>query len=245
MNLNLKDKVVLVLASSKGIGKAIADELTREGARSVTIARHDADVLADLTKEEDISRIVQETLKKYGRIDIFIFNTGTPQYGNSMELNLEDFDEGYIQILRAFISFTKKILPIMKKQKFGRIIALTAAGTKEPIVDLVISNVFRGGVTSVSKTLSELVGKDNITVNNIALGYFKTTALVNLLKTKAEHEGRTYNDVIEEIESKISIGRIPQPEEVAYLVTFLSSDKASAITGTTISIDGGMMKGLF
>lgn len=263
MDLGLNGKVAIVGGSSKGLGFAIALGLAREGANVTICARNEdelqqaaarirgecgTEVLAlqsDLTKYEDIKRLVNETYQQFGRIDILVNNTGGPKPGGFFDHEDANWQEAFELLLLSVVRMCREVIPYMKKQGGGRIINDTSFTVKEPLSNLLLSNVFRVGVVSLAKTLSQELAADNILVNNVCPGSFRTARMEQLLEHRAEKEGKSAAQLEAEIAEAIPLGRILSPDELANLVVFLASDKASGITGETILVDGGKLRGLF
>ena len=263
MDLGIKDKVAIVCASSKGLGKAVALGLAREGVKLTLCARGKgdldktadeiasetgADVLAiecDVSKTADIKKVVDETVKKYKRIDILVNNAGGPPTGTFLDFSLDDWQKAIELNLLSTITFSREALPFMKEQKWGRIINITSVAVKQPIDGLILSNTARAGVIGLAKTLSNEFGPYNITVNNVCPGRILTDRITHLASEKAKREGTSVEDALTAMETDVPLRRIGRPEELASLVVFLASEKASYITGTTIQVDGGLTKGLF
>ncbi len=262
MDLGLKDRVAIVAASSRGLGKACATELAREGAKIVVCAR-DAESLAaaageireetggevlaiqiDLTEPAQIRHLVDETLRRFGRIDVLVTNNGGPPAGY-----FEDFeDEAWLTThqltLMSAVRLIRAVLPAMRTQQWGRIINITSVSVKQPIDNLLLSNVYRPGVVGLAKTLSAQVAAEGITVNNVAPGYTRTDRVLELAEARAADEGKTVEEVVVETVANYPMQRMGEPEELAALVAFLASERASYITGTTIQVDGGYVKGM-
>ncbi len=263
MDLGLSGKVALIGGASRGLGKACALRLAQEGAAVAICARNEpalaaaareiraasnAEVLpitGDQSKGQDITRIVTETMNRFGRIDILVTNTGGPPSGMFLEHDESAWDAAYQGILLYVVRIIRAVIPIMQAQGGGRIINNTSFTVKEPAERLVLSNVFRAGVVALAKTLARELAPDNIRINNVCPGAFETERLKELFVRQAEAGGKTLVEVEQEWVSRIPIGRLQQPEELADLVAFLASDRAGAITGATIPIDGGMLHGLF
>ena len=263
MDLGLKNRAAIVGGSSKGLGKACALALAREGVNLTICARSEdalqqtaaeirqdygTEVLAlvcDLTKYEDIKRLVGETISTFGKIDILVNNTGGPPPGGFFDHDDDAWEAAFQRLLMYTVRICREVIPHMKEQGWGRIINDTSFTVKEPLDRLILSNVFRVGVISIAKTLSRELAKDGITVNNVCPGTFDTERIQQIFEERAETSGRTVDEVKDELIQTIPLGRIQRPEELADLVVFLASEKASGITGTTIQVDGGMVKGLF
>ncbi|HHV65623.1 MAG TPA: SDR family oxidoreductase [Peptococcaceae bacterium] len=259
MDLNLEGKVALVVASSQGLGKAIATQLVLEGAK-VMITSNDGPGLkaayeelqalgkgevahfeADITKAEDIKALVQYTRDTLGKIDILINNAGGPPAGGFENFNDEDWQKAYELNLLSYIRLIREVLPDLK-QKGGRIINLASSSVKVPIPNLILSNTFRMGVLGLSKSLAEELAPYNILVNTVAPGRIATERVAHLDRVKAEKLGITPEEVAAQSRKTIPLGRYGEPEEFAKVVTFLVSEACTFVTGSTIFVDGGMVK---
>lgn len=263
MDLGIKGKVALVAASSKGIGKAIAFALADEGVNlsifsrskdeiertaSEIKTRFPVDVLAseaDVTNKEQVDRVIEDTVKTLGGIDILINNAGGPPFGFFEDFESPDWQSALELNLLSGIYLAKKVVPLMKKKNWGRIVNITSIAVKQPIDGLILSNTSRAGLIGFSKTLSNELAKDNILVNNICPGRIYTDRIKALAEKRAAQANIEYEKAIEEMEKDIPLRRIGTPEELAALACFLASEKASYMTGTTIQVDGGLLRGLF
>ncbi len=263
MDLEIKDKVAIVCASSKGLGKAVAIGLAREGVkltlcsrgggdldktRREIVSETGVDVLAiecDVSKTADIKKVVAETVKKHKRIDILVNNAGGPPTGGFLDFSLEDWQKAVELNLFSTITFSREALPFMKEQKWGRIVNITSVAVKQPIDGLILSNTARAGVIGLAKTLSNEFGPYNITVNNVCPGRILTDRITHLASEKARREGTSVEDALIAMETDVPLRRIGRPDELASLVVFLASERAGYITGTTIQVDGGLTRGIF
>jgi 3-oxoacyl-[acyl-carrier protein] reductase len=255
MDLGIKNQVAMIGGASQGIGKAIAIALAKEGAKVSICARNEnilketakaiqkvsgvevLAVVADLTKISDIKKFAKETLSKFGTIDILVNNAGGPPVKYAEELTEEEWINGFRLNLLSTISLSKEVIPTMKSKRWGRIINLTSITAKQPLDKFTISNTTRAGVIGFAKSLSNEVAPYNILVNNVCPGFTRTKRL-------EETHGKNWEEFASSIEKNIPLGRLASPEEIGNLVAFLASDKASYITGTTIQIDGGFVKGI-
>jgi 3-oxoacyl-[acyl-carrier protein] reductase len=262
MDLGLGGRVAIVAASSQGLGKACALELAREGAQVVICARG-ADQLAaaaqeirnsagrevlwlavDLTAPAQVQHLADETLRRFGRIDVLVTNNGGPPPGYLSDFDDEAWMHAHELTLMSAVRLIRAVLPAMRLQKWGRIVNITSVSVKQPLDNLLLSNVYRPGVVGLAKTLSSQLAADGITVNNVAPGYTRTARVVELAKTRAAQQGREADEVLAEITASYPMQRMGKPEELAALVAFLASERASYITGTTIQVDGGYVQGL-
>lgn len=262
MDLGIKGKVALVAASSKGIGKAIAFALADEGVNLSIFSRSEDEIertaseirtrfdihvlasAADVTNTEQIDRVIEETVKTLGGIDILINNAGGPPFGFFEDFESPDWQNALELNLLSGIHLAKKVVPLMKNQNWGRIVNITSIAVKQPIDGLILSNTSRAGLIGFSKTLSNELAKYNILVNNICPGRIYTDRIKVLAEKRAAQSGIEYEKAIEEMQKDIPLQRIGTPEELAALACFLASEKASYMTGTTIQVDGGLLRGL-
>ena len=253
MELGLKNKIALVAASSQGLGKAVAIELAKEGAKLIINGRNKdglesakleiekisgAEVLAfaaDLSNDDERQQLIKEGLLAYGHIDILITNTGGPPAGKFENFKKEDWDKAYNSLLVSVVELINGFLPGMKKQRWGRIIAITSQAVKQPVNNLILSNSVRASVAGLIKTLSNELGVYNITANNVMPGYTETDRLKKLLEK---------NSSFATAKNEIPLGRFGTPEEFAAAVTFLASERASYITGVSLPVDGGWIKNI-
>lgn len=251
MDLGLKGKVAFIAASSDGLGKAVAIELAKEGATIIINGRNkeklektkqeienqfNIKVLAisgDLADEVERTTVLKTMLSQHNKIDILVSNTGGPRSGKFEDLSMDDWDNTYKLLLASTVALIKGILPGMKKQQWGRIIAITSQAVKQPVDNLILSNSVRASVAGLTKTLASELGEHNITVNNVMPGYTKTNRLLSLIESNP-----SFASAINEIPLK----RFGNPEEFAAAVTFLASERASYITGTSLAVDGGWIK---
>jgi 3-oxoacyl-[acyl-carrier protein] reductase len=262
MDLGLQNKIALVAASSRGLGKATAWTLAEEGCDVVITARgqealdRTADEIraatgrqvlaipADVSVVADIDRLVDAAIATFGRIDILVNNAGGPRPGVFTDMNDEDWLTAIDLNLMSTIRLTERLLPGMRQRGWGRIINITSVSVKQPLPNLILSNTARAGVVAMAKTLAGQVAAEGITVNNVCPGYMLTNRVLGIAETRAEEEDRSVESIIEEMAQDIPARRVGQPEELAALVAFLASQRAAYITGTTIQVDGGIVKSL-
>lgn len=262
MDLGLKDRIAIVAASSRGLGKACALELAREGARVVICGRDPASlaatageisaatgaevlpVEADLIQGAQIQRLVQEALARFGRIDILVTNNGGPPAGYFRDFDDEAWLAAHQLTLLSAVRLIRAVLPAMRAQKWGRIINITSVSVKQPIDNLLLSNVYRPGVIGLAKTLSAQVAAEGITVNNVAPGYTRTGRVLDLAQARAAGGTQTIEEVLAGTVAGVPMQRMGEPGELAALVAFLASERAAFITGATIQVDGGYVASL-
>src|SRR5690554_468766 len=222
MNFNLKSKVAIIGGASKGLGKACAVSLAKEGVNVVICARNKrkldetaieikklgVDVLAvsgDMSSNDDNVLVVEKTLEKFGRIDILINNSGGPKAGTFSDINEDEFISAFESVLLYVYRMNKLVIPHMAQNKFGRIINITSLSVKEPAPSLLLSNVFRSGVVAMSRSMTKELIKDNITTNNICPGAFKTDRAIELMGNAAIKQNKTIEDIEE-----AAIAKLPQ-----------------------------------
>jgi 3-oxoacyl-[acyl-carrier protein] reductase len=262
MDLGLLDRVAIVAASSKGLGKACALELAREGARVVICSRDPASlaaaaeeietatgaevlpVEADLTQDASIRQLVGEALDRFGRIDILVTNNGGPPAGYFADFDDEAWLAAHQLTLMSAVRLIRAVLPAMRAQRWGRIVNIASVSVKQPIDNLLLSNVYRPGVIGLAKTLSAQLAAEGITVNNVAPGYTRTDRVLDLAQARAASGDQTVEAVLAGTAANVPMKRMGEPAELAALVAFLASGRAAYITGATIQVDGGYVAGL-
>ena len=263
MDLGLKGKVALVGGSSKGIGRAVATALAAEGCKVTICARDSATLTAtaqairqetmaqvlpfvcDMAIYEDIKRVVAETAKAFGQLDIVVNNAGGPPSGAFDDFAEDAWQQAIDQNLLSAVRTIREALPHLRRSGSGRIINITSVSVKQPIDRLVLSNTTRLGVVGMAKTVSREVAQEGITVNNICPGNIATERLVSLIEERAQRQGITLAQAMELEEARLPMGFLGAPEDVASLVVFLASAKARYLTGATIQVDGGSTTAIF
>lgn len=263
MDLGTKDRVALVAASGRGLGKAIAFQLSREGAKVAICARGKERlfktrneiasetggivkaIVADVTDKSHVKQMVAQVVEEFASVDILVCNAGGPPAGLAEDFSIEDYRQALELNLLSTINLCYEVIPLMKKQKWGRIITMTSISAKQPLKTLILSNTARSGVLGFSKSLSEQLAPFGITVNSVLPGYTRTERVEELARDFAEKGKGTVEDFYRHVEENIPLGRLGRPEEIAHAVAFLASERASYITGVSLQVDGGFVKGLF
>jgi 3-oxoacyl-[acyl-carrier protein] reductase len=263
MDYGIKNKNVLVTASSKGIGKAVAEQFASEGCNIAICSRTKEDLinttleikrkygteviwcLCDLTKIRDIENTFDIVSSNLGNIDILVTNCGGPTAGYFQELDDEKWINAFEQVLLSVVRLCNLVVPGMMNREWGRIINITSVSVKQPIENLILSNSLRSGVVGFAKSLSNEVAKYSVTVNNIAPGYTLTNRLYELAVTRAKTSGRSHEEVFSDMAKEIPMNRLARPEEIASLAVYLASVQAGYLTGNTIHVDGGLFKGIY
>lgn len=254
MDFGIRGRVALVTGASSGIGEAVALALAREGVQLAIAARRSALLdkvaqraqaegaasarafTADQTDARSLTKLMHDVEAGFGPIEILIINGGGPKPGTYTQIAPGDWDAAYALTFRSAVHLVDAVLPEMRRRKWGRIVALESISVKQPVPTLVLSNAFRTAVVATLKTLSSDVAADGITINTIATGLIETDRFRALYDT-ADKKDRAI--------SAIPMKRAASPEEYAPLVAFLCSEPARYITGQTISIDGGLITGIF
>lgn len=263
MNLGIKNKAALVTASSRGLGKAIALQLLKEGAHVAICARNEGPLslakkeleettggrvlaqVADVTDQDQIQKWVDQVAGTFGTIDILVCNAGGPPSGMAEDFNADDYRQAIELNLLSTINLCNQVYPLMKEQKWGRIVNLTSVSAKQPIQTLILSNTARAGVLGFSKSLSSQLAPFGITVNSVCPGYTRTERVEDLAKSYEETGKGSVQDFFRNIEKSVPMGRFGHPSEVAAAVVFLCSQAASYITGVALQVDGGFVKAIF
>ena len=257
MKIDLSGKKVLIGGSSKGIGLGIAKQLAESGASVCLMARNKSkleEIVNQLPNSENHSflivdfsnfeeyKIKIEAYLENNQVDILVNNTQGPPAGNSLSKDIDSYQEAFDLLFKSIVYTTSLVVPKMQKNKWGRIINVASVSVKEPLNYLVLSNSIRSAVVAWAKSLSVDVGKYGVTVNSILTGYFDTERIKELNKEKSKSLNISEEEVLEKMKSLVPVNRLGKTEEYGYLVSFLSSDKASYINGASIPIDGGLLR---
>ena len=260
MDLGINGRVAIIGGGSKGLGKACALSLAQEGANVAICSRNAEDLEAaaqeirastdsqvltvpgDLSRLPDIQNLIQSTVDHFGRLDIVVCNSGGPPEGRAVDTSEETWDRAFQMSLNFFIRMGREAVPHLKKRSWGRIINILASTVYQPIDNLVTSGVTRMGAVAYAKSLADEVGRDNILVNNVAPGFLLTERMVHIFETRAAETGQSTEEALQARSSAIPLGRFGRPEELADLVAFLASEKNGYVTGTTILVDGGVVR---
>jgi 3-oxoacyl-[acyl-carrier protein] reductase len=260
MDLELKDKVAIIGGASKGLGRACADVLAEEGAKITICSRTrddleqaaaeirdttGAEVLAfagDLEKYDVIKDLITTTVDRFGRLDIMVNNSGGPPLARSYNATEEQWETAVQRSLFFFARMSREAVPHLKQQGGGRIINILASTVYQPIPNLALSGATRMGVVAFSKSLADELGREGVLVNNVCPGSILTERMLSNVTARAKELGISVEEGLAQRAAETAVGRIGEPRELAYLVAFLASGKASYITGTTILVDGGLVR---
>lgn len=255
MDFGIRGRTALVCGASAGIGAAVALALAAEGVGLALCARdvQRLEMVAaqargrgassarpfslDLADPASIDSTLASVKAEFGEVDIAVLNGGGPRAGRFSEMSMDEWDRAYRLLLRSMLLVLERVVPPMRKRGWGRIVALTSSSVKQPIDTLVLSNTFRTALVAALRTLATEVASDGVTVNCIATGRIETDRLRTLYGNDEQK--------LHEAAREVPIGRIATPDEFAPMVAFLCSEPARYVTGQTISVDGGLVRGLF
>jgi 3-oxoacyl-[acyl-carrier protein] reductase len=262
MDLGLKGRAAAVAAASRGLGRSIARALAAEGC-DVALCGRDAErireaagaiaretgartvpVVADVGVAADCRRFVEEAASAFGRLDVLVTNTGGPRPGGFDAVAAEDWDAAFRVTLESVVHLVEAAVPHMKRGAWGRIVNVTSISAKQPVEGLVLSNAFRPAIVGLAKTLSSELGRHGILVNNVCPGYTRTERLAELADVRGRAAGTSPEAFLAGLARDIPLGRVAEPDELAAVVAFLCSERASYVTGVTVAVDGGAVRGL-
>lgn len=260
MDLELKGKVAIVGGASKGLGRACAQVLAEEGANLTLCSRSQKDleqaakeirestgisplvVAGDLDKHDTIRALVAATVERHGRLDILVSNSGGPPLARAHDGTEEQWATAVQRSLLFFARMAREALPHLKASGAGRIVNILASTVYQPIPNLALSGATRMGVVAFAKSLADEVGRDGILVNNVCPGSIQTERMLSNVTARAKEKSIPLSEALAERAAETALGRIGEPKELAYLVAFLASSRASYITGTTLRVDGGLVR---
>lgn len=262
MDLGIRDRVAVVTAASKGLGRAVAAALAAEGVKVAICARNveelnaaaeeigklgDSDVLAypaDVTRAGELDTFFDVVAESLGPVDILVANAGGPPPGSFMKLSDAQWQEAFELNLMSSVNLARRVLPGMVERHWGRILFMTSVSVKQPLANLLLSNSLRAGVTGMAKTLADEVAGSGVLVNCLLPGFIRTGRMEAVVRAQAEAAGISFETRLAQIEAQIPVGRLGKPEEFAKVAAFLVSEAASFVTGTSVLCDGGMYRGL-
>lgn len=250
--MRLSGRTALVTAGSSGIGFAVAQRLQAAGA-AVFLSGHTEErtkdaaavigasgsAVTELADPGSVDELVREALVTMGRIDILVSNTGGPRPGSFLELFMDDWENAYRLILDSAIRLTRGVLPAMMDAGWGRLIYLTSSGVTRPLPGLHLSNVLRAGVDSLARSLVSEIGRSGVATHVVAPAHVDTERYQTIVRGRAEHAGRGYQELLEAQRESIPAGRLGSVQDVASLIAFLASDDSSYLMGQTYLVDGG------
>ena len=259
MDLGMQGRVAMVAAGSKGLGKAAAASLLKEGCKVSLCGRDEAtlasaraelgaSVLAfpcDVTKPADLEAWHLATLKAFGQVDILVTNTGGPPAATFLDLTEAQWDSGIQSTLMNVVRMSRLILPGMRDRGWGRIVHLTSLVAKQPLPLLTISSALRAGLSALTKTMATEFAADNVLVNALLPGHVLTDRQTHLAELRARKDGTTVEDYFLKANATIPMGRMGRPREIGDVIAFLCSERASYLTGASIQVDGGIIQSTY
>jgi len=260
MDLELRDKVAIVGGASKGLGRACAEALAQEGVKVALCSRSRADLdkaaqeirdtartevmvfPGDLDRNDTIRELVATTVSRFGRLDIMVNNSGGPPLARAQSATEEQWATAVERSLLFFARMSREALPHLRRAGAGRIINILASTVYQPIPNLALSGATRMGVVAFAKSLADEVGRDGVLVNNVCPGSILSERMLSNVTARAKELGISVEEALGQRAAETAVGRIGEPKELASLVAFLASARASYITGTTILVDGGLVR---
>jgi 3-oxoacyl-[acyl-carrier protein] reductase len=262
MNFGLENKVAIVTAASQGLGKASALALAQEGATIIICSHRQKEIVesaeeiqkstnstvvpivADVTKPDDIKKLIMQTKQRFGTIHVLVNNAGGPPTGTISSLTDDDWRKGHELTLMSVVRLTREVLPIMIEQHWGRIITIVSIVAKQPMNELLLSSTIRPGIFGFVKVLSNLHAKDGITINTICPGLILTKRQEELSASRAAQKNQSMEEYLKEVASTIPTGRLGRPDEIGSVIAFLASEQASYVNGVNLLVDGGAARGI-
>ncbi len=256
MDLQIEDRVALVCAASRGLGRASAEALVREGARVAIAARteHDLEdaaramgavaIRADMARQEDRIHLAEQVEDRLGPVDILVNNAGGPPPGPFEAHDVQTWRDALELNLVSAVHMTGLLLPAMRERGWGRIVNLVSIAGLETIEDLILSNASRPAVLGWTRALARQVAGSGVGVVAVCPGFFFTDRVRHLMQARAHEAGRTAEEVTAEFVSAVPAGRMGRPEELGDLVAYLASPRADYVNGASISIDGALLRRL-
>jgi 3-oxoacyl-[acyl-carrier protein] reductase len=262
VDLALEGRVALVTAASKGLGRASATALAAEGARVMISSRSEEQLAAtaaaireatggevrhcaaDVSRAEDLTRLLEQTEQELGGVDVLVNNAGGPRPGGFDALDDDAWQEAFELNLMSAIRLVRGVLPHMRQQRFGRIVTIASSSIKQPIENLMLSNTYRVALVGLSKSLATEVAPDGILVNTVGPGRIATDRVASLDANRAASAGTSVEQVRAQTEKGIPVGRYGTAEEFAKVVAFLGSGANTYLTGQALLVDGGMVRAL-
>jgi len=257
MNLKIKNSYFIVGGSGSGFGRAISEALAHEGAKVLAISRTKSKLItlknefpdnidflcADIMKTETHNMIYDWVHEK--KISGIVFNASGPPAGRMSDVDMQMWDDAWFSVIRWKIALAYKLLPIFKRQEYGRLLFIESISVKQPVKNLILSNALRPAIVGFAKTVSQEYANYGITANTLAPGYHDTAALKRLFIKKSELDKISIKEAQLEFENEIPVGTLGKPEEMASLALWLLSPLSRYVTGQTLTHDGGMVNSLF
>jgi len=258
MDLDIKGRVAMVAAASKGLGRACAMALVEEGCKVSICSRNVEElektrseigahgealaVVADVSSAIDLEDWYQRTTDSFGQVDILVTNTGGPPVKRFMELSDESWLSGVESTLMNVVRLSRLVIPGMRERRWGRIIHLTSLVAKQPVDELTISSTLRAGLSGLTKTMANQLGPHSITVNAILTGHILTDRQYALADVRVKEQGITHEEYFAGQAAEVPLRRIGEPREIGEAVAFLASERASYVTGVSLQVDGGLIR---
>ena len=263
MDLGIRGKVAVVAASSRGLGRAVAEALAAEGVSLALCARNERTLTAtaasvrerfgvpvldraiDVTDPAAVKSLVDETVERFGTVHIGVANAGGPPSKSFAQTTIEDWRCAFELNFMSTLFLVRELLPPMQRQKWGRIVTITSITVKQPTDGLILSNAVRAGVAGLVKSLSNEYARDNILINNVCPGFTATDRLQDVAVAQGAAQGVPPEEIIDRWSRGIPQGRLGRPDELASVVAFLCSEQAAYVTGASLAVDGGAVRGIF